>query len=207
MRSLVVAWLERHGLPGWLAPDYMVMVGLAALIGAAITQRLSRRDGADVGLEGRALVAAYAGALLGGYVLEWLRMLPEALAAGSLHPFFRVGRAAYGGLLVGALAAGVLLSLAKVAFGLYATHLATSIHVLWGAIAFVPLLLVWVLLAWCIMLFAAEITAALQDELDALEAPPDSPRFFHGRRLQRLRRKLRQRRRRRSAAAHHPRPS
>ena len=109
MRSLVVAWLERHGLPGWLAPDYMVMVGLAALLGAAVTQRLSRRDGADAGLEGRALVAAYAGALAGGYVFEWLRALPEALLSGSLDPLLHAGRAAYGGLLMAALAAAWVL--------------------------------------------------------------------------------------------------
>ncbi|MDI1448259.1 prolipoprotein diacylglyceryl transferase family protein [Polyangium sp. 6x1] len=109
MRSLVVAWLERHGLPGWLAPDYMVMVGLASLLGAAVTQRLSRRDGADAGLEGRALIAAYAGALAGGYVFEWLRALPEALLSGSLDPLLHAGRAAYGGLLLGALAAAWVL--------------------------------------------------------------------------------------------------
>ncbi|TKD01998.1 prolipoprotein diacylglyceryl transferase [Polyangium fumosum] len=109
MRSLVVAWLERHGLPGWLAPDYMVMVGLAALLGAIATQRLSRRDGADAGLEGRALLAAYAGALAGGYVFEWLRALPEALLSRSLDPLLHAGRAAYGGLLMGALAAAWVL--------------------------------------------------------------------------------------------------
>ncbi|MDI3289577.1 prolipoprotein diacylglyceryl transferase family protein [Polyangium sp. 15x6] len=109
MRTLIVAWLERHGLPGWLAPDYMMMVGLAALLGAAATQKLSRRDGADAGLEGRALIAAYAGALAGGYVFEWLRAVPEAIAAGSLNPLLHAGRAAYGGLLMGALAAAWVL--------------------------------------------------------------------------------------------------
>lgn len=109
MRNLLVAWLERHGLPGWLAPDYMTMVGLAALLGAAVTMRLSERDGADVRTERRALLATYLGALLGGYVFEWLRVLPEAVMTLSINPLLHVGRAAYGGLLFGTLCAVIVL--------------------------------------------------------------------------------------------------
>ncbi|HRI65414.1 MAG TPA: prolipoprotein diacylglyceryl transferase [Polyangium sp.] len=109
MRNVLVAWLERHGLPGWLAPDYMMMVGLAALLGAAVTMWLSERDGADTRVERRALLATYVGALLGGYVFEWLRVLPEALMKQSIDPLFHVGRAAYGGLLIGTLCAVVVL--------------------------------------------------------------------------------------------------
>src|SRR5207248_402753 len=52
----------------------------------------------------RAILVAYLAALAGGYVFEALRMVPEAIARGSLAPMLHVGRAAYGGLL-GALAA------------------------------------------------------------------------------------------------------
>ncbi len=109
MRSVLITWLERHGLPGWFAPDYMMMVGIAALLGAAVTMRLSERDGANTRVEKRALLATYVGALVGGYVFEWLRVLPEAIATLSWGPFLHVGRAAYGGFLGGTLCAIVVL--------------------------------------------------------------------------------------------------
>jgi prolipoprotein diacylglyceryltransferase len=109
MRSQVIMWFERHGLPGWLAPDYMMMVGLAALLGAAATMWLSERDKANTLVEKRALLATYVGALLGGYVFEWLRVLPDAIMSLSWQPFLHVGRAAYGGLLMGTLCAVVVL--------------------------------------------------------------------------------------------------
>lgn len=109
MRSHVISWLERHGLPGWLAPDYMMMVGLAALLGAAATMWLSERDKANTRVEKRALLATYIGALVGGYIFEWLRVLPDAIWSWSVQPFLHVGRAAYGGLLMGTLCAVVVL--------------------------------------------------------------------------------------------------
>jgi phosphatidylglycerol:prolipoprotein diacylglycerol transferase len=109
MRSSLVAWLERMGLPGWFAPDYMMMVGLAGLLGAAVTMWLSERDGADTRIERRALLAVYAGALAGGYLFEWLRALPAVIATKSWGPLLHSGRAAYGGFLVGTLAAVIVL--------------------------------------------------------------------------------------------------
>jgi prolipoprotein diacylglyceryltransferase len=103
MRPLFVAWLLRHGWPGWLAPDYAVMVGVAGIASAVLILRLAERDGARVDIQARALLLAYVGALLGGYVFEWLRAVPEALAAQSLDPIVFAGRAAYGGLLFGLL--------------------------------------------------------------------------------------------------------
>ncbi len=95
--------------------------------------------------------------------------------------------------LSGALTAGALLATFKAGFGLYATHLATSIHLLWGAVAFVPLLLVWVLLAWATSLLGAEIAATVHHELELVESPS-----VH---LPRQRRRTRSRLRRRLAKA------
>jgi prolipoprotein diacylglyceryltransferase len=103
MRPLLVAWLLRHGWPGWLAPDYAVMVGVAGVASALLILRLAERDGARVDIQARALLLAYVGALFGGYVFEGLRAVPEALAAQSLDPIVFAGRAAYGGLLFGLL--------------------------------------------------------------------------------------------------------
>lgn len=99
MRPLLSAWLRHHGLPGWLAPTYFSLVVLCAVVGLVVALRLAQRDGEDLRHEARSLALAYLGALLGGYALEVLRSLPEAVRAGSLAPCLNVGRAAYGGLL------------------------------------------------------------------------------------------------------------
>ncbi len=99
MRPLISAWLRHHGLPGWLAPTYFTLVVGCAVVALLIALRLAARDGEDLRHEARSLALAYLGALLGGYALEVLRSLPEALSQGSLAPCLSVGRAAYGGLL------------------------------------------------------------------------------------------------------------
>jgi membrane protein len=104
----------------------------------------------------------------------------------------------------GAVMAGVLLALAKAAFGLYATYLASSIHLLWGAIAFVPLLLIWVLLSWCIVLFAAELTAVIDSELSAREHLFPQRRVATSARRRRLRRRLLRKRRQGTGKRHNP---
>lgn len=109
MRESLVRWLVAHGLPGWLAPNYFVMVGLSGFIGAAISLKLARRDRADVTAEGRALMAGYVAAIVGGYLFEGLRAVPHAIAQGSVQPFFHVGRAAYGGLMGGLIGAVLVL--------------------------------------------------------------------------------------------------
>ncbi|WP_394848294.1 prolipoprotein diacylglyceryl transferase [Pendulispora brunnea] len=109
MRPVLVYWLTAHGIPSWLAPDYATMCGLATLFGAMIALRLAARDGESMHVQARALVLAYLAALLGGYVFEWGRAIPEAVAAGSFAPIAASGRAAYGGLLAGILAPALYL--------------------------------------------------------------------------------------------------
>jgi prolipoprotein diacylglyceryltransferase len=109
VRPALVLWLIRHGLPGWLAPDYAVLVGVAGIVGARLFLALGRRDRADVAVEARALALGYAAALFGGYVFEGLRALPEAVASGSWDPVLLAGRAAYGGLLAGVAAPAIYL--------------------------------------------------------------------------------------------------
>jgi prolipoprotein diacylglyceryltransferase len=109
MRPVVLAWLGRHHLPAWLLPDYFMLASLATLAGSALALRLAARDGASTTHTARAIVCAYVGALLGGYLFEALRALPAAAAARSLAPVVNAGRAAYGGLLCAiAAAAGYL---------------------------------------------------------------------------------------------------
>ena len=105
MRPTIAAWLEAHGIPAALCPDYFILVALSATFGVAWALTQARRDGVDVAAEARTLALAYVGALFGGYLIEALRVLPTALAALSFAPFAHIGRAAWGGLVFGAAAA------------------------------------------------------------------------------------------------------
>src|SRR5688572_16439063 len=85
------------------------MVGFATLVGSVLVLRQAERDGTEVHVQARALIAAYLGALLGGYLFEWIRAIPVAVATLDPGPILFAGRAAYGGLIFGALAAALYL--------------------------------------------------------------------------------------------------
>jgi phosphatidylglycerol---prolipoprotein diacylglyceryl transferase len=109
MRPLLVPWLVRHGLPGWLAPEYFQLASVATLLGSMLALRLAARDGASRRHTAYAIACAYVGALVGGYLFEAIRAVPAALHAGSWRPILHPGRAAYGGLLFAIAAAAIYL--------------------------------------------------------------------------------------------------
>jgi len=92
-----------------------------------------------------------------------LRLLPFIYTCAALTllyllvPNRRVGlvRAASGGII-----AGVLFEFAKRGFGLYLANFPTY-TLIYGALAVVPLLLLWMYLSWVIVLFGATLTASL----------------------------------------------
>lgn len=132
MRPLLVTWLEARGLPAWIAPDYFLLVGAGSLLGMLFALRLTRRDGAAVHHAARALACAYVGALVGGYLFELLRALPGALLAGDPARALRVGRAAYGGLLFGALAAAASLRAAREPLGPFFDRVAPGVGLIFA---------------------------------------------------------------------------
>jgi membrane protein len=121
---------------------------------------------------------------------QWLT--PFVLLFGLLYmvfrhmPRLRISRRA---ACVGALSAALILATAKIGFGVYA-QLAVSLHALWGAIAFVPLFLVWILLCWYAVLCAAAVAYVTHGELSAQEAVEGARRGRPRRRRSRLRQRL-----------------
>jgi len=69
--------------------------------------------------------------------------------------------------LTGGLAAGFLFEGLKFGFGVY-LHYVPSYQVVYGAIAAIPIFLIWMYLSWAITLFGAEIAAALPEWRAAL---------------------------------------
>jgi membrane protein len=92
------------------------------------------------------------------------RLVPYALAWAAfffLFVFFPYTRVRVVPALIGSFVTAVLFQLAQWGY-VYFQIGVTSYQAIYGALASVPIFLVWVYVAWAIVLFGAELTAAIQ---------------------------------------------
>lgn len=107
------------------------------------------------------------------------RLAPYMFVWGAfyfLYTFFPYTKVKAGPALAGSLVAAILFQFAQWGYIRFQVG-AANYKAIYGALATVPIFLVWIYVAWSIILFGAEITAAAQRGIDYAPMHPESPDF------------------------------
>ncbi|OFX07813.1 MAG: hypothetical protein A2516_03670 [Alphaproteobacteria bacterium RIFOXYD12_FULL_60_8] len=102
---------------------------------------------------------------MSGTVSVFTKLVPNILAGLAFAllyltvPNRRVG---IGAALVGGLGAGILFAILRSSYGIYITRSGTF-QTIYGALAALPIFLLWIYLSWTVVLFGAEMAAALPE--------------------------------------------
>ena len=147
----------------WTALTLGPLLLVAALVISSYAFALPFIDAAEAQFSIKARVLA---------ALPFLIVLSAFVAAYAVIPNRSVH---FRHALLGALIAAVLFEAAKRGFALYATRYA-SYQQVYGALAVVPVFILWIYLSWAIVLFGASITASLS----SFEYRPASLRLPRG---------------------------
>ena len=112
-------------------------------------------------------LAAYADEGIPGFSGFLLRLLPYVISTAGFMLIYTLvpnTRVPIKASLPGAMFAALLFELSKKGFAAYVSNF-PSYEVIYGALATIPILFVWVYLSWIVVLLGAEFTVTLQQSL------------------------------------------
>jgi len=153
-RSINAIWRVRRSRPLWVSLiAYVALLSVGPiLIGVSVsitTYLMSLSVTAGVPRQAHSLL---------------LQAVPASVSTIAFFLLYRLvpqARVPWGDALLGGLVAGLLFEGAKEVFALYVTY-APAVSVVYGAFAALPFFLLWIYISWLVVLFGAELTAALE---------------------------------------------
>ena len=110
---------------------------------------------------------------LGGVAVVILQLSPIAINAVGIAVLYAVmpnRRPSWGPLIIGALFAGVAWSIAQIGYVNLQVGVARN-NAIYGALAQLPVTLVWLYVSWAVVLAGAELAAVLEFGEDAIQVP------------------------------------